>query len=67
MYLSDVFTISANLAGLPALSLNTGFSKENMPIGTQIIGKLFDEGLILNVAYHIEKELSLNIRSKIVI
>jgi len=60
MYLNDIFTIGANLSGLPAISLNTGFCEENMPIGTQIIGKPFDEALILNAAYHIEQELQIN-------
>ena len=40
MYLSDIFTISANLAGLPALSLPCGFDTDGMPIGLQLIGKL---------------------------
>jgi len=51
MYLSDIFTIPANLAGLPAISLPCGFSKEGLPIGMQLIGKAFDEATILKVAY----------------
>ncbi len=43
MYLSDIYTISVNLAGLPALSLPCGFDDDGMPIGLQIIGKHFDE------------------------
>ena len=46
MYLSDIYTISINLAGLPALSLPCGFDGEGMPIGMQIIGKHFDEATI---------------------
>jgi aspartyl-tRNA(Asn)/glutamyl-tRNA(Gln) amidotransferase subunit A len=55
MYLSDIFTISVNLAGLPALSLPCGFDQDGMPIGMQIIGKHFDEGTILRVAHHYER------------
>ncbi|MGE5216362.1 MAG: Asp-tRNA(Asn)/Glu-tRNA(Gln) amidotransferase subunit GatA [Chloroflexota bacterium] len=55
MYLSDIFTISINLAGLPALSLPCGFDGEGMPIGLQIIGKPFDEATILRLAYHYEQ------------
>ncbi|HVO94901.1 MAG TPA: Asp-tRNA(Asn)/Glu-tRNA(Gln) amidotransferase subunit GatA [Terriglobales bacterium] len=55
MYLSDIFTISVNLAGLPALSLPCGFDGEGMPIGLQIIGKPFDEATILRVAYRYEQ------------
>lgn len=50
MYLSDIFTISTNLAGLPALSLNCGFSNEGLPIGLQVIGKPFEESQLLSVA-----------------
>ena len=55
MYLSDICTISINLAGLPALSLPCGFDSEGMPIGMQIIGKHFDEATILRVAHHYEQ------------
>ena len=55
MYLSDIYTISINLAGLPALSLPCGFDGEGMPIGMQIIGKHFDEATILRVAHHYEQ------------
>jgi aspartyl-tRNA(Asn)/glutamyl-tRNA(Gln) amidotransferase subunit A len=55
MYLSDIFTISINLAGLPALSLPCGFDAGSMPIGMQIIGKPFDEATILRIAYNYEQ------------
>jgi aspartyl-tRNA(Asn)/glutamyl-tRNA(Gln) amidotransferase subunit A len=55
MYLSDIFTISINLAGLPALSLPCGFDADGMPIGMQIIGKRFDEATILQVGSHYEQ------------
>lgn len=50
MYLSDIFTIPVNLAGLPAISLPAGFSSEGLPIGVQFIGKHFDEVGILRLA-----------------
>jgi aspartyl-tRNA(Asn)/glutamyl-tRNA(Gln) amidotransferase subunit A len=48
MYLSDVFTVSANLAGLPAISIPCGFS-EGMPVGLQLLGKPLDEATILRI------------------
>jgi len=55
MYLSDIYTVPINLAGIPAISLNCGYSKSNLPIGLQIIGKHFNEGTILRAAYNFEK------------
>lgn len=55
MYLSDIYTITINLAGIPAISLNCGYSKGNLPIGLQIIGKHFSEGTILRAAYNFEQ------------
>lgn len=55
MYLSDVFTISVNLAGLPAISLPCGFSKAGMPIGLQLIGRAFEEETVLRAAHAYEQ------------
>jgi len=55
MYLSDLCTISVNLAGLPALSLPCGFDSQGLPVGIQMIGKHFDESTILNIAYAYEQ------------
>jgi len=55
MYLSDIFTISANLAGIPALSIPCGFSGEGLPVGMQILGRHFDEETLLRVAYTFEQ------------
>jgi aspartyl-tRNA(Asn)/glutamyl-tRNA(Gln) amidotransferase subunit A len=55
MYLSDIYTVPINLAGIPAISLNCGYSKGNLPIGLQIIGKHFSEETILRAAYNFEK------------
>jgi aspartyl-tRNA(Asn)/glutamyl-tRNA(Gln) amidotransferase subunit A len=54
MYLSDIFTISVNLAGIPGLSLPCGFDDAGMPIGMQIIGRHFDEARMLKVAHAYE-------------
>ncbi len=55
MYLSDIFTISVNLAGTPGINVNCGFTKTGLPIGLQIIGKPFDEETILRVAHAFEQ------------
>ena len=54
MYLSDLLTIPANLAGLPAISLPCGFDKFGLPIGLQLIGNVFDEERLLQVASQFE-------------
>jgi len=51
MYLSDIFTVSVNLAELPAISIPSGFTKDGLPIGVQIIGRAFDEQTLLDVSY----------------
>jgi aspartyl-tRNA(Asn)/glutamyl-tRNA(Gln) amidotransferase subunit A len=50
MYLNDVFTVPANLAGLPAISVPAGLSADGLPLGLQIIGRAFDEEGVLRVA-----------------
>ncbi|MDD3905345.1 MAG: Asp-tRNA(Asn)/Glu-tRNA(Gln) amidotransferase subunit GatA [Candidatus Omnitrophica bacterium] len=55
MYLSDIYTIPANLAGLPAMSVPCGFSKNGLPIGLQILAKPFDEETIFRTAYTFEQ------------
>ena len=54
MYLSDIYTIAVNLAGLPGLSIPVGFSK-NLPVGMQIIGDYFSESRLLNVAHRYQQ------------
>jgi aspartyl-tRNA(Asn)/glutamyl-tRNA(Gln) amidotransferase subunit A len=56
MYLSDLCTISINLAGVPAISVPCAFNGEGLPIGMQIIGKHFDETTILRLAYAHEQQ-----------
>lgn len=55
MYLNDIFTISANLAGVPAISIPCGFTSEGLPVGLQIIGRAFDEEMILRIAHAYEQ------------
>ena len=55
MYLSDIFTISVNLAGLPGVSLPCGFDSQGLPIGLQVIGRAFDEERMLQVAHAYEQ------------
>ncbi len=50
MYLSDLYTISASLAGIPAISLPCGFSRKGLPIGMQILGRPFEEDVVLRAA-----------------
>ena len=60
MYLNDIFTVPVNLAGLPAISIPTGLSKNNLPLGLQLIGPKWNEQEILNVAFRLEKEANFN-------
>ena len=55
MYLSDIFTLSANLAGIPGISVPCGFSSEGLPIGLQIMARHFEEGKLFKVAYNFEQ------------
>jgi len=54
MYLSDVFTVSASLAGIPAISIPCGLSSQGLPIGLQLLGKALDEETVLRAAYSYE-------------
>lgn len=60
-FTDDILTIPANMAGLPAMSMPIGFSKNNLPIGMQIIAKRFDEKTIYKLASFIENKLNLNL------
>lgn len=55
MYLSDIFTLSANLAGICGISLPCGLSQKGLPIGVQLLGKAFDEAQLLQTAYAFEQ------------
>ena len=60
MYLSDIFTVTANLAGVPALSLPSGFTASGLPLGCQIVGNFFDESTLFAAAHLIEDSLALH-------
>jgi aspartyl-tRNA(Asn)/glutamyl-tRNA(Gln) amidotransferase subunit A len=62
MYLSDIFTISVNLAGVPGISIPCGFTKKNLPIGLQIIGKHFDEEAVIKTAHAYEQSTEWHLR-----
>jgi aspartyl-tRNA(Asn)/glutamyl-tRNA(Gln) amidotransferase subunit A len=55
MYLADIFTVTADLAGIPGISVPCGETKENLPVGLQILGKHFDEATILRIAQAYEQ------------
>ncbi|MFT4702293.1 MAG: aspartyl-tRNA(Asn)/glutamyl-tRNA(Gln) amidotransferase subunit A [Yoonia sp.] len=55
MYLNDVFTVTVNLAGLPGIAVPVGLDKNGLPLGLQLIGRPWEEGDLLNVAYTLER------------
>ena len=55
MYLNDIYTIPANLAGLPGLSVPCGFGRDSLPVGLHIVGNYFSEAKMLNVAHQYQK------------
>jgi aspartyl-tRNA(Asn)/glutamyl-tRNA(Gln) amidotransferase subunit A len=54
MYLSDIYTVSANLAGIPGISVPAGVDNQNLPVGMQLLGRQFDEATLLKVADFLE-------------
>jgi aspartyl-tRNA(Asn)/glutamyl-tRNA(Gln) amidotransferase subunit A len=66
MYLSDIYTISVNLAGLPAIAIPCGFSRAGLPIGMQLIGRPFEEEVILRAAYAYEQATTWHTKKAIV-
>jgi aspartyl-tRNA(Asn)/glutamyl-tRNA(Gln) amidotransferase subunit A len=62
MYLSDIYTITANLAGVPGVSLPCGLSSAGLPIGIQLIGRHFDEAKLLRAAHNLEQALGLDFK-----
>ncbi|HXG67655.1 MAG TPA: Asp-tRNA(Asn)/Glu-tRNA(Gln) amidotransferase subunit GatA [Blastocatellia bacterium] len=64
MYLSDIYTITVNLAGVPGLSLPCGLSSKGLPIGIQLIGRHFDEARLLRAAYNLEQALGFDFKPR---
>ena len=62
MYLSDVFTIPADLAGIPAISIPCGLDDEGLPVGFQFMGRLLDEATVLRAAQALEGALAVTVR-----
>ena len=65
MYLNDIYTVSANLAGVPAISVPCGLSSDGLPIGVQLVGNFWSEGMLLNLAAQYETEFPLGARPKV--
>ncbi|OGS47458.1 MAG: aspartyl/glutamyl-tRNA amidotransferase subunit A [Elusimicrobia bacterium RIFOXYD2_FULL_34_15] len=63
MYLSDIFTISCNLAGICGMSIPCGFSSGNLPIGLQLLGKPFDEKTILKAGHNFQKQTDYHLKN----
>lgn len=55
MYLSDIYTLAVNLAGLPAMSLPAGFTQQGRPVGMQLIGRYFAEAQLLGAAHQFQQ------------
>ena len=62
MYLSDIYTVSTNLAGLPGLSIPCGFGAGNLPVGLQILGPWFDEARMLGIAHQYQQQTDWHLR-----
>jgi aspartyl-tRNA(Asn)/glutamyl-tRNA(Gln) amidotransferase subunit A len=60
MYLNDIFTVTANLAGLPGISVPAGVDAGGLPLGLQVIGKALDEATVFQVASALEKAAAFN-------
>ena len=58
MYLNDVFTVPASLAGLPGISVPAGLSQDGLPLGLQILGRAFDEETVYRVAGVLEEAVA---------
>lgn len=65
MYLSDIYTVSANLASIPGINVPCGLSSEGLPIGLQLVGNNWSEAILLNLAHVYESEHPLKVKPKI--
>ena len=62
MYLNDIFTVTANLAGLPGISVPAGIDADGLPLGLQVIGKALDEATVFQVADVLEQSAGFTAR-----
>ena len=60
MYLNDIYTVTADLVGVPGISVPCGVTKANLPIGLQILGKHFDESTVFRVGHAVEHAMAAN-------
>jgi aspartyl-tRNA(Asn)/glutamyl-tRNA(Gln) amidotransferase subunit A len=58
MYLADIYTVTADLAGIPGISIPCGETRDKLPIGLQILGRHFDEAALLRLAYSYEQAVN---------
>ncbi len=65
MYLSDIFTLSANMAGIPGISVPAGFSSKGLPIGIQMMAKRYDEMALLRAGYGFEQAINLGVKCEV--
>ena len=65
MYLTDIFTLSANMAGIPGISVPAGYSAKGLPIGIQMMAKRFDEMTLLQAGYGFEQAIQLDVRCEL--
>jgi aspartyl-tRNA(Asn)/glutamyl-tRNA(Gln) amidotransferase subunit A len=65
MYLEDVFTLPANLAGIPGLAFPTGFDSGGLPIGMQLMGKHFDEKTIIKLAHVFQQHTDWHLKTPV--
>jgi aspartyl-tRNA(Asn)/glutamyl-tRNA(Gln) amidotransferase subunit A len=63
MYLNDIFTVTAPLAGVPALSIPCGFDEAGLPVGLQLTGSYFSEALLLGVAHRYQQDTNWHLRA----
>jgi aspartyl-tRNA(Asn)/glutamyl-tRNA(Gln) amidotransferase subunit A len=62
MYLEDVFTLPANLAGIPGLVFPVGFDRQNLPVGMQLMGKPYQESTLLQMAHSYQQVTEFHLR-----
>jgi aspartyl-tRNA(Asn)/glutamyl-tRNA(Gln) amidotransferase subunit A len=67
MYLSDILTLSANLAGIPGMSVPCGFTSQGLPIGMQLQAAHFNEEILLHAAYNLEQRAGVAAKKPVIV